>query len=228
LSVLVTGFPADMTATNCYVVAPGPGEQCVVIDPGINVVERLDDVLAEYRLHPVAVLLTHGHLDHTYSVLPVCDARDVPAYIHPADRSQLADPWSGIGLPRGAPIFGVGGLTFAEPADVRPLADGAVLPLAGLELTIRHAPGHTPGSVAFSLDGPDAPLFFSGDLLFAGSIGRVDLPGGSEQAMMRSLARVVLPLPDPTQVLAGHGPQTTIGQERAANPYLRLAAASTG
>jgi hydroxyacylglutathione hydrolase len=228
LSVLVTGFPADMTATNCYVVAPGPGEQCVVIDPGINVVERLDDLLAEHRLHPVAVLLTHGHLDHTYSVLPVCGARDVPAYIHPSDRAQLADPWSGIGLPRGAPIFGVGGLTFAEPADVRPLADGAVLPLAGLELTVRHAPGHTPGSVAFSLDGPDGPLFFSGDLLFAGSIGRVDLPGGSEQAMMRSLARVVLPLPDPTQVLAGHGPETTIGEERATNPYLRLAAAAAG
>ncbi|HVQ94622.1 MAG TPA: MBL fold metallo-hydrolase [Mycobacteriales bacterium] len=225
--MLVTGFPADLTDTNCYVVAPGPGEQCVVIDPGINVVDRLDDLLAEHRLHPVAVLLTHGHLDHTFSVLPVCDAREVPAYIHPADRAQLADPWSGIGLPRGAPIFGVGGLTFAEPADVRELADGAVLPLAGLELTVRHAPGHTPGSVAFSLDGPDAPLFFSGDLLFAGSIGRVDLPGGSEQAMMRSLARVVLPLPDPTEVLAGHGPGTTIGQERAGNPYLRLAAASS-
>jgi glyoxylase-like metal-dependent hydrolase (beta-lactamase superfamily II) len=224
--VLVTGFPADLTDTNCYVVAPGPGEQCVVIDPGINVVERLDDLLAEHRLHPVAVLLTHGHLDHTYSVLPVCDARDVPAYIHPADRAQLADPWSGIGLPRGAPIFGVGGLTFAEPADVRELADGEPLPLAGLELTVRHAPGHTPGSVAFSLAGADAPLFFSGDLLFAGSIGRVDLPGGNEQQMMDSLARVVLPLPDPTQVLAGHGPTTTIGQERASNPYLRLAAAS--
>jgi hydroxyacylglutathione hydrolase len=226
--VLVTGFPADLTDTNCYVVAPAPGEQCVVIDPGINAVGRLDELIAEHRLHPVAVLLTHGHLDHTYSVVPVCSARDVPAYIHPSDRGQLEDPWSGIGLPRGAPIFGVGGLTFAEPADVRELADGAVLPLAGLELTVRHAPGHTPGSVAFTLAGPEAPLFFSGDLLFAGSIGRVDLPGGSEQQMMSSLARVVLPLEDPTEVLAGHGPSTTIGQERATNPYLRLAAASAG
>jgi hydroxyacylglutathione hydrolase len=228
LSVLVTWFPADLTDTNCYVVAPGPGEQCVVVDPGINVVDRLDDVLAEHRLHPVAVLLTHGHLDHTYSVLPVCEARDVPAYIHPADRGQLADPWSGIGLPRGAPIFGVGGLTFAEPSDVRELADGVPLRLAGLELTVRHAPGHTPGSVAFGLAGADEPMFFSGDLLFAGSIGRVDLPGGSEEDMMRSLARVVLPLPDQTQVLAGHGPATTIGEERANNPYLRLAAATAG
>jgi glyoxylase-like metal-dependent hydrolase (beta-lactamase superfamily II) len=192
------------------------------------VVDRLDEVLAEHRLHPVAVLLTHGHLDHTFSVLPVCDARDVPAYIHPFDRPQLEDPWAGIGLPRGAPIFGVGGLTFAEPADVRSLTDGAVLTLAGLELTVRHAPGHTPGSVAFSLAGPEAPLFFSGDLLFAGSIGRVDLPGGNEQQMMRSLAAVVLPLPDPTEVLAGHGARTTIGRERATNPYLRLAASTAG
>jgi hydroxyacylglutathione hydrolase len=228
MCVLVTGFPADLTATNCYVVAPGPGEQCVVIDPGINVVGRLDEVLAEHRLHPVAVLLTHGHLDHTFSVLPVCDARDVPAYIHPLDRGQLEDPWSGIGLPRGAPIFGSSGLTFAEPADVCELTDGAVLWLAGLGLTVRHAPGHTPGSVAFALTGPDAPLFFSGDLLFAGSIGRVDLPGGSEAQMMRSLAEVVLPLPDQTEVLAGHGPATTIGAERATNPYLRLAAAAAG
>jgi glyoxylase-like metal-dependent hydrolase (beta-lactamase superfamily II) len=222
--VLVTGFPADLTATNCYVVAPGPGEQCVVIDPGVNAVGRLDELLAEHRLHPVAVLLTHGHLDHTFSVLPVCDARDVPAYIHPLDRGQLTDPWSGIGLPRGAPIFGASGLTFAEPADVLELADGCVLRLAGLELTVRHAPGHTPGSVAFSLPSPQAPLFFSGDLLFAGSIGRVDLPGGSEAQMMRSLAEVVLPLPDETEVLSGHGPETTVGQERATNPYLRLAA----
>jgi hydroxyacylglutathione hydrolase len=226
--LLVTGFPAEAFGTNCYVVAAGPGEQCLVVDPGIGVLDRLDEVLAEHRLHPAAVLLTHGHLDHTFSVVPVCDARDVPAYIHPLDRGQLADPWSGIGLRRGDPIFGVSGLTFAEPADVRELADGAVLSLAGLELTVRHAPGHTPGSVAFSLAGPEAPLFFSGDLLFAGSIGRVDLPGGSEEQMMRSLARVVLPLPDPTEVLAGHGPATTIGQERAANPYLRLAATSVG
>ena len=115
--MLITGFPSDATATNCWVVAPGPGEQCVVIDPGLGVGPRLDDVIAENALHPVAVLLTHGHFDHTFSVVPVCQARGVPAYIHPSDRHQLADPWSGLGAPNGTPLFG--SLTFAEPDDVR-------------------------------------------------------------------------------------------------------------
>jgi hydroxyacylglutathione hydrolase len=222
--VLVTGFPAGPTGTNCYLLAPGPGEQCLVVDPGIGAVEQIEEIVAEHRLHPVAVLLTHGHLDHTFSVVPVCEARDVPAYLHPADRHQLSDPWSGLGLPRETPLFGHGPLAFAEPADLRVLADGEVLELAGLELTVRHAPGHTPGSVTFSTPTPEAPLLLSGDLLFAGSIGRVDLPGGSEEDMIHSLVNVVLPLDDQTVVRPGHGPATTIGRERATNPYLQLAA----
>lgn len=217
--MFVSGFPAGPPGTNCWVIAAGPGEQCLVVDPGIGVVPRLDALLAEHRLHPVAVLLTHGHIDHTYSVVPVCDARDVPAYIHPDDRGQLADPWSGLGLPPGTPVYGTR-LPAAEPADVRELTDGAQVELAGLRLTVRHAPGHTPGSVAFGLTAPDAPLFFSGDLLFQGAIGRCDLPGGSEPAMFDSLARVVLPLPDETVVHPGHGPSTTIGRERRTNQYL--------
>jgi hydroxyacylglutathione hydrolase len=222
--VLVEGFPAQLAGTNCWVVAPQAGEQCVVIDPGVGVGPELDEIVARHRLHPVAVLLTHGHLDHTFSVLPVCQARDVPAYIHPADRRQLADPWSGLGIPHGAPLFGVDGLTFAEPDDVRELADGADLELAGLTLRVEHAPGHTGGSVVFATAGggaDGAPLLFSGDLLFAGSIGRMDLPGGSEADMVQSLNRVVLPRPDETVVHAGHGASTTIGRERGANPYLR-------
>jgi hydroxyacylglutathione hydrolase len=217
--VLITGFPSDATATNCWVVASAPGEQCVVIDPGIGVSGRLDEVIAQHRLHPVAVLLTHGHFDHTFSVLPVCQARDVPAYIHPADRGQLSDPWSGVGIPVGTPLFG--SLTFAEPDDVRELGDGDKVGLAGLDFAVRHAPGHSPGSVVFSLDGSDAVTVFSGDLLFAGSIGRVDLPGGSMAEMEASLRTVVLPLDDATQVHPGHGPSTTIARERATNPYLQ-------
>ncbi len=141
--MFIAGFASDVTATNCWVVAAGPGEQCVVIDPGIGVGPRLDEIIAENRLHPVAVLLTHGHIDHTFSVLPVCQARDVPAFIHPADRRQLADPWSGLGAPFGSPLMGVAGLTFAEPDDVRLLEDGADLELAGLPLRVEHSPGHT-------------------------------------------------------------------------------------
>ncbi len=215
--MLIAGYPSPATGTNCFLVAPEDGEQCVVVDPGIEVGDWLADTVAEHRLHPVAVLLTHGHFDHTFSVLPVCQARDVPAYIHPADRGQLTDPWSSVGLPAGTPIFGRSSLTWAEPDDVRELADGEKVPLAGLTFLVRHAPGHTPGSVVFGLD----ETVFSGDVLFAGSIGRVDLPGGSMAAMTASLRRVILPLDDATVVQPGHGPATTIGRERATNPYLQ-------
>ncbi len=217
--MLITGFPSDATATNCWVVAPGPGEQCVVIDPGLGVGPRLDDVIAESGLHPVAVLLTHGHFDHTFSVVPVCQARGVPAYIHPSDRHQLADPWAGLGAPKGTPLFG--SLTFAEPDDVRELTDKETVSLAGLDFTVRHAPGHTTGSVVFSLADDYEAVLFSGDVLFAGSIGRVDLPGGSMSAMEASLRDAILPLDDATVVHPGHGPSTTIARERVTNPYLQ-------
>jgi hydroxyacylglutathione hydrolase len=212
--VLVVGFPAGPWETNCWVVAPGRGEQCVVIDPGYGVEGPLDDVLSEYGLAPVAVLLTHGHVDHTWSVTPVCGAKGVPALIHPDDRAMLTNPNPGLGTPPGTPIFGR--LEWAEPDDVRELADGETLPLAGLELRVDSAPGHTRGSVTFTCDGE----FFSGDLLFAGSIGRTDLPGGSFEQIQESLARVPLGLPDETVVRPGHGPDTTIGRERAMNPFL--------
>ncbi|MBM0259213.1 MBL fold metallo-hydrolase [Micromonospora sp. 4G55] len=221
--MLVAGFPADAFGTNCYVVATAPGEQCVVVDPGIGVLDRLDAVLAEHRLHPAAVLLTHGHLDHTFSVAPVCGARGIPAYVHPDDRELLADPSKALSMDL-TQLFG-GRLPYAEPDDVAELTDGATLALAGLEITVDHAPGHTGGSVLFRLPGAGSPweaeqICLSGDVLFAGSIGRTDLPGGSMPRMLTSLREKVLPLADDTVVLPGHGPATTIGRERATNPYL--------
>ncbi|HZC72461.1 MAG TPA: MBL fold metallo-hydrolase [Jatrophihabitans sp.] len=216
--MLIAGFPSAVTDTNCWVVATGAGEQSVVIDPGIGIMGQLDEVIAERRLHPIAVLLTHGHFDHTFSVLPVCQARDVPAYIHPADRGQLADPWSGVGIPKGTPLFG--SLTFAEPDDVRELAPRDKISLAGLDFAVTHAPGHSAGSVVFGLAGTDEPVVFSGDVLFAGSIGRTDLPGGSMAQMEDSLRNVMLPMDDTTVVHPGHGPSTTIARERATNPFL--------
>jgi glyoxylase-like metal-dependent hydrolase (beta-lactamase superfamily II) len=228
--VFVAGFPADAFGTNCYVVATGPGEQCVVVDPGIGVIDRLDALLAEHRLQPAAVLLTHGHLDHTFSVTPVCGARGITAYVHPADRELLADPSKGLSAEMNQ-LFG-GRFPYAEPADVAELTDGASLALAGLEITVDHAPGHTGGSVLFRLPGVGSAweaeqLCLSGDVLFAGSIGRTDLPGGSMPAMLTSLRDKILPLADDTVVLPGHGPETTIGRERVSNPYLRQVVAST-
>lgn len=222
--MLVEGFPAQVAGTNCWVVAPGEGEQCVVVDPGVGVGDQLSEIIADNRLHPVAVLLTHGHLDHTFSVVPVCQARNVPAYIHPADRAQLTDPWTWLGGPEGWGIFGLSELTMAEPDDVRELSDGMDLELAGLTLRVEHAPGHSLGSVVFGIDGAggnDEALLFSGDLLFAGSIGRTDLPGGSDVDMEASLHRVLAAHSDETVVHAGHGPSTTVGRERRTNPYLK-------
>jgi hydroxyacylglutathione hydrolase len=225
--VLIAGFPAAAFDTNCYVVAPGPGEECVVLDPGIGVIDELDALLAEHRLKPAAVLLTHGHLDHTFSVTPVCGARDVPAYLHPGDDHMMRDPLSGIS-PETRAMFG-GRLEWSEPDEVKSLGDGEVLHIAGLEITVDHAPGHTPGSVAFRLPHDEAPqVMFSGDLLFAGSIGRTDLPGGDHATMLRSLAGKVLTLPDDVAVLPGHGPRTTIGRERAGNPFLQDLATTGG
>ena len=228
--MLVAGFPAGAFAANCYVVAPAPGEQCVIIDPGQDAEAGIEEVLTEHRLRPAAVLLTHGHIDHVWSVAPVCGAKGIPAYIHPDDRALLSDPAKGLPLGAGQQLFG--GLEFTEPDDVKELADGMTLSLVGLEIMVNHAPGHTEGSVTFRLPlssqtsqapghpTPGGGILFSGDLLFAGSIGRTDLPGGDYPTILRSLARVCLTLPDDTVVLSGHGPQTTIGAERRTNPFL--------
>jgi glyoxylase-like metal-dependent hydrolase (beta-lactamase superfamily II) len=229
--VLVTGFPAEAFGTNCYVVAAGPGEQCLIVDPGVGVLDQLDEVIAQHRLFPAAVLLTHGHFDHTFSVAPVCGARGITAYVHPADREMLANPAMGLGVSV-EELFG-GRFTYTEPDDVAELTDGATLSLAGLELTVDHAPGHTGGSVLFRLPGAQSEwdadqICLSGDVLFAGSIGRTDLPGGSTETMLTSLRDKILPLADDTVVLPGHGPATTIGRERAQNPYLRELTAAPG
>ncbi|HEX5190652.1 MAG TPA: MBL fold metallo-hydrolase [Streptosporangiaceae bacterium] len=220
--MLIAGFPAGSFAANCYIVASDPGAECLIIDPGQDAEPGIEEVVAQYRLRPAAVLTTHGHIDHIWSVAPVCGARDIPAYIHPADRALLSDPGRGLSLLAGQQLFG--GITFTEPDDVRELTDGMTLDLAGISLLVDHAPGHTPGSVTFRLPG----TMFTGDLLFAGSIGRTDLPGGDYQAILDSLARVCLPLPDETVVLSGHGPQTTIGAERASNPFLAGLAPASG
>jgi glyoxylase-like metal-dependent hydrolase (beta-lactamase superfamily II) len=232
----------------------------VIIDPGQDVEGGINEILAEHRLRPAAVLLTHGHIDHIWSVAPVCGAKGIPAYIHPDDRAMLSDPAKGLPLGTGQQLFG--GLEFTEPDEVKELADGMTLSLVGLEIIVNHAPGHTEGSVTFRLpleppitaqgkskiaetaggiaqtggpgqaeagrDGGDGGILFSGDLLFAGSIGRTDLPGGDYRTILRSLARVCLTLPDGTVVLSGHGPQTTIGTERRTNPFLAGLAPASG
>jgi len=221
--MLVAGFPAGPFGTNCWILATGVRSEAVIVDPGMESRAGIERIVAEHGLRPVAVMLSHGHLDHMWSVLPVCDGYDIPAWIHPDDRALLADPWAGVsGETRMMFASVVGAADFAEPSDVRELTDGSSLEIAGMTFTADHAPGHTPGSTAFRMmDTGAEPVMISGDLLFAGAIGRTDLPGGDNAAMLDSLARVVLTQPDEMLVLPGHGETTTIGVERRVNPFLR-------
>ena len=172
-------------------------------------------IVAEEGLKPVAALLTHGHLDHTFSVKPLADGYDIPAYIHSEDRRFIADP-SGI---HGAQFVDqLRGMTFAEPLKVENLKDGIELNFLGMKIRAIHAPGHTRGSLMFLLN--DETLL-SGDVLFAGSIGRTDLPTGSNSDMRNTLKKKVLTLSDDIRVLPGHGAETTIKYERKTNPYLK-------
>jgi glyoxylase-like metal-dependent hydrolase (beta-lactamase superfamily II) len=217
--VLIAGFPTGSFQANCFVLAPEAGGPCVVVDPGEGAEAPLDELLRQHRLDPVVVLLTHGHFDHIFAVTPVCDGNDIPAWIHPEDRVLLADPMRAFSADA-RQLFG-GRVELREPREVRTLADGVSLELAGLTLTVDHTPGHTRGSVTFrSATGAGQGLLVSGDTLFAGSIGRTDLPGGDHQQMLISLRTKILVLDDDTTVLPGHGPTTTIGRERASNPFL--------
>jgi hydroxyacylglutathione hydrolase len=221
--VLVASFPAGPWQTNTYVVAADRGSECVVIDPGMDAEAGVADLVAEHRLKPVAVMVTHGHLDHMFAVAPLCRDNDAPCWVHPDDRDLLADPLRSMGAETRALLTRLvpGHPGFVEPDDVRELTDGATVSVAGIDFVAAHAPGHTPGSTMFATGAEDEPLVFSGDVLFAGSIGRTDLPGGDLEAMVDSLRTKVLPLPDPVVVLPGHGPRTTMAAERATNPYLR-------
>jgi len=217
--MLITGFPAQMYATNCWVLATGEGSECIVIDPGMpDVSLELAELLSKHRLKPVATLLTHGHLDHTFSVVPICDGYGIPAYIHSEDRNLLVNPSAAVSAEFRTTLSG---MSFSEPKEVKELKSGEEFELVGLKIKAIHSPGHTRGSLMFLVDGG---TLLSGDVLFAGSIGRTDLPTGSNSDMQKTLINKVLSLSDQIRVLPGHGPETKIGYERKNNPYLIEAA----
>jgi hydroxyacylglutathione hydrolase len=220
--VLIAGFPAGPWGTNCYVAATGPGTECVVIDPGKDAAQGVEQTVREHNLKPGAGLVPHAHVDHMWCVAPVAGTYDATAWIHPRDRHLLANPMAGMSAETTAMLLG-GKYEFAEPDRVEELSDAQTLELAGLSFVVDHTPGHTEGSVTFRTPYEQAEvsqLMFSGDLLFAGSIGRTDLPGGDHPTMLRSLREKVLTLRDDVVVLPGHGEQTSIGRERATNPFL--------
>jgi glyoxylase-like metal-dependent hydrolase (beta-lactamase superfamily II) len=205
-----------LAETNCYAVAAGPGEPAVLIDapPDVDAVVAL---LARHDLVPVALLVTHGHVDHTGGAGAVAQRTGAVAYLHRDDDWLAQDPMAQLRALFGTVPAEAG--DFAPPQRFEELEHDQVLELADFSFEIRHTPGHTPGHCCFYL--PSEGTLFSGDQLFAGSIGRTDLPGGDYDLLLQSMADQVLTLPDDTEVLPGHGPATTLAAERRANPFLQ-------
>jgi glyoxylase-like metal-dependent hydrolase (beta-lactamase superfamily II) len=190
--------------TNCWVAAAEGSDEAVVVDPGFHA-DRVRALLEAAGKRPVAVLATHGHGDHVGQAAAM-SGTDLPCYIHEADALAFEDPvaW-GSGYP----------FQVERPADLRTLRDGEVLDFAGFSIEVIHTPGHTPGSVCFATDA----FVFSGDLVFAGTVGRSDFPNSSPADMEQSLIRF-LKLPDELDIYPGHMEATTVGRERRTNPFL--------
>lgn len=216
---------AKYFGTNCWIIAPSKASECLIVDPGIGspyLATEIRDKCLESHLKPVAILITHGHLDHTFSILPLqqdCGISEV--LIHQRDRDLLTKPERAMG-PQGLGLLkelssSLGLPSFDEPSGIGEVSDGDELSIAGLSVKVTETPGHTPGSIVFTLENE---ILVTGDTLFAGSIGRTDLPRGSISDMEESLREKIAPMSADLEILPGHGERSRLGTELQRNPYL--------
>lgn len=204
-------IPVGLLQCNCSIVGDEASGEAVVIDPG-DEIERVQEILARHKLRVKCIIVTHAHIDHLGGLEKLKRATGAAAMMHEADFPMYRD-LGGLASLLGVPPPGV--------VDVdRFLKEGDKVRWGSLALEVLHTPGHSPGSLSLHLAGEHARIF-SGDTLFNGSIGRTDLWGGSYRHILNSIRESLLPFPDETAVYPGHGPATTIGDERARNPFLR-------
>ena len=210
-------------ATNCYVVAADGSSQVVVIDPGVDAADPVRRVLDDHGWTLAGVIATHGHVDHIGDAARLANEAGVPMWMHSADDYMLLRPSSGLGAGSYEMMQALYQDRLPTPDQRVDLATQSSIDVAGLHFDVLPAPGHTPGCVILTAATDDGPIAWTGDVVFAGSIGRTDLPGGDAIAMSCTLCEVVQPLDDATRLLPGHGPSTTMRRERFGNPYLMVA-----
>lgn len=222
--MFIASFPAGPWQANCYLVSVGdkhPQGPFVVVDPGVDAASGVEAALQRYGVELAGILLSHGHIDHVASAAQLAKQHKVPVWLHPADLDMLTRPVLGLGEGWEALVERmIGSTQLPKPADLRDFSDGLDVCVAGLDFHVLHAPGHTPGCVVMQVQTPSGPVLFSGDVLFAGSIGRTDLPGGDAQQMSATLRRLAAEVDPACQLLPGHGPATTMSAQLASNPYL--------
>lgn len=221
--MLVRQVVADFFETNCWIIAKGANQECLVVDPGISrpsLVNRIKEEIQRFKLKPVAIVVTHGHIDHTYSVLPLSKEIPMRTYISKKDKYLLQDPYAALQKDSGIQylIDQIAKENIGEPSDVYAISDVENFEIAGMKIESKLAPGHTAGSMVFEVE---SEFLISGDVLFAGAIGRTDLPTGSMPMMKKTLKNIILKMTDELNVLPGHGVQTTIAEEKRSNPYLQ-------
>ncbi|CAM3467522.1 MBL fold metallo-hydrolase [Hydrogenibacillus schlegelii] len=209
MNLRIERFVLGAIQENAYALFDDAHKEAVVIDPGADP-EPLIEAVRGYRV--AYLLLTHAHFDHIAGLEALKKATGAPILIHPQEAGWLRDPEL-----NGSAFFPDLTARVVAPNADRPVEDGDVFPFARRTLKVLHVPGHSPGSVAYLID----EVVFTGDALFAGGIGRTDLPGGDHAALLRSVREKLYPLPPETRVYPGHGPETTIGRERTSNPFVR-------
>lgn len=215
---------AEFLGTQCYIISNSQRDDyCIIVDPGKGTINHISHIIKKYHLHPIAVLITHGHLDHTWSIYPLCNNHNIPCYIHSNDAYRLntehVKSWLQLSIYQDIAdeLFNI---KFPKESDIK-LLNEKNININGFNLQALHTPGHTEGSVVFSMEIDNKDHLFTGDTLFCNGIGRTDLPGGNYYQLIQSIKNVILPMNPDTIILPGHGKSTILKDEMDNNIYIK-------